>query len=146
MMFADALIYLPQDILLKVDRASMACSLETRAPFLDRQVVELAFAMPRHWHRHGIKGKRMLKKAFAEYLPENIWQRRKQGFGVPIHDWFRGDAGDELEHLLKSVDAPLVPAGVQQLLQQHQSGQRDHGYRLWSIYIYLLWLQQRKVS
>ncbi|WP_457576234.1 asparagine synthase (glutamine-hydrolyzing) [Desulfomarina sp.] len=143
MMYADALVYLPQDILLKVDRASMACSLETRAPFLDRQVLELAFSMPRPWHRRGMRGKRMLRSSFSGYLPQNIWQRRKQGFGVPIHGWFRGEAGDELEHLLQSVDSPLVANKVLKLLQQHRSGQRDHGYRLWSIFVYLVWKSRR---
>jgi len=85
MMFADALIYLPQDILVKVDRASMASSLETRAPFLDTAVVELAFSFPRRWHRSGVSGKKMLKETFSDLLPKSLWHRRKQGFGVPIH-------------------------------------------------------------
>ena len=72
MMCADALIYMPQDILLKVDRASMAHSLEVRAPFLDRAVVELAFALPGHWHRRRFAGKRLLKEAFRDYLPGSI--------------------------------------------------------------------------
>ncbi len=139
MMFADALIYLPQDILLKVDRASMSCSLETRAPFLDRDVVELAFSLPRPWHRSGMSGKKMLRRAFSDLLPETIWNRRKQGFGVPIHDWFRQDLGREFEALLGEDPGPLHRAEVLQLLEQHRQGTRDHGYRLWSMYIYLLW-------
>ncbi|NOQ46771.1 MAG: asparagine synthase (glutamine-hydrolyzing) [Desulfobulbaceae bacterium] len=137
MMTADALIYLPQDILLKVDRASMSCSLETRAPFLDRKVVELAFSLPRSWHRHGMRGKRMLHDGFQDFLPEAIWKRRKQGFGVPIHNWFREALGDELEELVVSIDSPINEKTVRQYLQQHRQKQRDHGYRLWSIYIYL---------
>lgn len=143
MMIADALVYLPQDILLKVDRAAMACSLETRAPFLDRQVVELAFSLPRVWHRHGMRGKRMLHDSFQDILPETIWQRRKQGFGVPIHNWFREALGDELEELLVSTDSPVNEKIVRRLLQQHRQKHRDHGYRLWSIYIYLLWKEKR---
>ena len=142
MMTADALVYLPQDILLKVDRASMASSLETRAPFLDRRVVELAFSLPRTWHRSGMRGKRMLYDSFHDMLPETIWKRRKQGFGVPIHAWFREEPGRELEELLNTVDSPINPTTVCQLLHQHRAGQRDHGYRLWSIYIYLLWRQK----
>ncbi len=145
MMTADALIYLPQDILLKVDRASMACSLESRAPFLDRQVVELAFSLPRAWHRRGMSGKRMLHDAFVDILPERIWQRRKQGFGVPIHHWFREGLGDELVELLSTLESPVNSDKTLQLLAQHQKKQRDHGYRLWSIYIYLLW-QEKQVS
>jgi asparagine synthase (glutamine-hydrolysing) len=143
MMFADALIYLPQDILVKVDRASMGNSLESRAPFLDRDVVELAFSLPRKWHRSGFLGKKMLRQAFADILPDTIWNRRKQGFGVPIHDWFRNELGDELEQLLTQKQTPMNSPQVLQLLQQHRQGLRDHGYRLWCLYIYLLWQKNR---
>jgi asparagine synthase (glutamine-hydrolysing) len=140
MMVADASVYLPQDILVKVDRAAMAHSLETRAPLLDSRVVQLAFSLPRPWHRRWFSGKHMLRRAFADYLPNRIWQRRKQGFGVPIHDWFRADVGEELLGLLASEkDTPLNHDGVRQLLDEHRSRKRDHGHRLWSIYIYLLW-------
>ncbi|MBI5894568.1 MAG: asparagine synthase, partial [Desulfobacterales bacterium] len=84
MMAADALVYLPQDILAKVDRAGMAFSLEVRSPFLDRRVVELAFSLPRHWHRWGLMGKRMLRDTFQDLLPAWVWRRRKHGFGVPV--------------------------------------------------------------
>lgn len=142
MMCADALVYLPQDILLKVDRASMASSLEARAPFLDRQVVELAFSLPRSWHRYGMVGKRMLRDSFIDFLPDAIWKRRKQGFGVPIHEWFRGKVGEELARLLREIASPVDPIVADRFLEQHRSKQRDHGYRLWSIYVYLVWKQQ----
>jgi len=145
MMFADALIYLPQDILVKVDRASMAHSLETRAPFLDRRVVELAFSLPRDWHRRGASGKRMLRETFADRLPDSLWRRRKQGFGVPIHAWFRGSLGDRLLALAhEDTDGPLDAPAVARLLAAHRSGGRDHGYRLWVLYAYLLWRRQRR--
>ncbi|MCB1889288.1 MAG: asparagine synthase (glutamine-hydrolyzing) [Rhodocyclaceae bacterium] len=145
MMQADALVYLPQDILVKVDRASMACSLESRAPFLDREVVELAFSMPRHWHRRGTRGKRMLQQAFASRLPDGIWQRRKQGFGVPIHSWFRGALGERLAKLARDAgDGVLEPTAVDALLDAHRAGRRDHGYRLWTLYAYLLWRQNAR--
>ncbi len=139
MMAADALIYLPQDILVKVDRASMCWALEARAPFLDRDVVELAFSLPRSWHRSGLSGKKMLRQAAGDLLPDTIWNRRKQGFGVPIHDWFRQDLGREFEELLAKDSGPINQAEALQLLAQHRQGARDHGYRLWSLYIYLLW-------
>lgn len=142
MMVSDALVYLPQDILLKVDRASMAYSLEARAPFLDREVVELAFALPRRWHRRRGAGKRMLRQSCAELLPASIWRRRKQGFGVPIHHWFRAELGTRLETLLSDTDGhPFNAPAVLQMLAAHRRRQRDHGYRLWSIYVYLLWRQ-----
>jgi asparagine synthase (glutamine-hydrolysing) len=139
MMLADALIYLPQDVLLKVDRASMAYSLETRAPFLDTQVVEFAFSLPRTWHRRYFTGKRMLKNSFKDILPADIWKRRKQGFGVPVHIWFCGRLGQELERLAHDVESPLHLNSVMEILDSHRKGIRDNGYRLWQIYIYLLW-------
>jgi asparagine synthase (glutamine-hydrolysing) len=144
MMAADALIYLPQDILVKVDRASMGCSLEARAPFLDRDVVELAFSLPRCWHRSGLSGKKMLRLACGDLLPDNIWTRRKQGFGVPIHDWFRQELGRELEELLAEDSGPVCRTTALGLLEQHRQGARDHGYRLWSLYIYLLWKREMR--
>ncbi len=145
MMFADALIYLPQDILTKVDRASMANSLETRAPFLDTQVVELAFSMPRRWHRRGFSGKKMLRESFADFLPESLWNRRKQGFGVPIHSWFRGGLGDRLIALAnENADGPISVKAVSDLLAIHRGGARDYGYRLWVLYSYLLWRSHKR--
>ncbi|VAW44885.1 Asparagine synthetase [glutamine-hydrolyzing], partial [hydrothermal vent metagenome] len=145
MMFSDALIYLPQDILTKVDRASMANSLETRAPFLDRSVVELAFSMPRHWHRRGFSGKRMLREAFSDFLPISLWKRRKQGFGVPVHSWFRGGLGDRLMVLAnENADSPLSSKVISRLLAAHRDGRRDYGYRLWSLYSYLLWRSHKR--
>ncbi|HEC05573.1 MAG TPA: asparagine synthase (glutamine-hydrolyzing) [Thiolapillus brandeum] len=144
MMFADALVYLPQDVLTKVDRASMAHSLETRAPLLDRKVVELAFSLPRHWHRGYLGGKKMLRTAFSDLLPSSIWTRRKQGFGVPIHAWFRGKLGDRLLTLAQeNADGPLSTTAVSELLEAHRHGGRDHGYRLWVLYSYLLWRSNR---
>jgi asparagine synthase (glutamine-hydrolysing) len=140
MMVADALIYLPQDILTKVDRASMAYSLEARCPFLDREVVELAFSLPCPWHRRGYRGKRMLQMTFGDIVPHTVWQRRKQGFAVPVHQWFRGALGDTLMELVAAQPAlPVSRSCVLSLLEAHRSGQRDHGYRLWGIYLYLLW-------
>lgn len=140
MLLGDALVYLPQDILVKVDRASMAASLEARAPFLDRRVVELAFSLPRPWHLRAGRGKRMLRDAFAELLPEWLWRRRKQGFGVPIHAWFRGSLGDcTLALARRHADGPLALPFIESLLSEHRSGIRDHGYRLWLIHAYLVW-------
>lgn len=140
MMRADALVYLPQDILTKVDRASMASSIEARAPFLDHKVVELAFSLPSSYHRYGLSGKRMLKAAFNDILPEWIWKRRKQGFAIPVHQWFRQELGSSLSKLLgESINSPLNMNFVESLLAEHKSGTRDHGYRLWLIYAYLIW-------
>jgi asparagine synthase (glutamine-hydrolysing) len=146
MMAADTLIYLPQDILVKVDRATMAYSLEARAPFLDRAVVELAFSLPRDWHRRDMRGKIMLRDTFPALLPRAIWWRRKQGFGVPIHQWFRENLGKHLEILLADTKSPLSPTHVNNMLAAHRLRWRDHGYRLWGIYVYLLWQHRRQIS
>ena len=142
MMVADALIYLPQDILVKVDRASMAYSLEARSPFLDRAVVELAFSLPREWHRRGFSGKRMLRESFPQLLPSKIWERRKQGFAVPVDAWFKGGLRHELQECLDGTDSPINASYVSSMLEENMAGRRDHGHRLWSVYIYLLWRQQ----
>lgn len=144
MLIADAAIYLPQDILVKVDRSSMSSSLEARTPFLDRKVVELAFSFPYRWHRRGMKGKRMLYEAFNDMLPAEVWSRRKKGFGMPVHDWFRADLGQRLEALLADDPGPFVAENVLTFLGEHRSRKRDHGYRLWQIYIYLLWKQRAR--
>jgi asparagine synthase (glutamine-hydrolysing) len=144
MMVADGLVYLPQDILAKVDRASMAYSLESRCPFLDRDVVELAYSLPRAWHRDHFNGKRLLRDSFAQLLPRSVLNRRKQGFAVPVHDWFRQDLAGELETLLHHSTSPLSHEYVMAMLANHRAGRRDHGYRLWGIYIYLLWLTAQK--
>lgn len=145
MMLADALIYLPQDILLKVDRASMAHSLEARAPFLDRQVVEFSFGLPPAWHRSGLSGKRMLHDAFKDLLPASIWQRRKQGFGVPLGQWFLGGLSGDLLRLVER-DSDLVSASaVHRLVAEHKERRRDHGLKLWQVYVFLLWHTGRNI-
>jgi asparagine synthase (glutamine-hydrolysing) len=139
MMHADACIYLPQDILVKVDRASMAHSLEARAPFLDSNLVNLAFSLPTHWHRHGLSGKRMLRKAFSRSLPNSVWNRRKQGFGVPIHSWFRGTLNEQLLALAQHERGLLSANAIAKLLKEHVELGRDHGHRLWTVFAYLFW-------
>lgn len=137
MLYGDALVYLPQDILLKVDRASMAYGLETRAPFLDHRVVELAFSRPVNQHVSLGNGKRWLKSAFYNRLPEGIWNRRKQGFGVPVNDWFRGTLGEVLRTRLREHAGPIDRAVALRYLDEHQYKGRDHGYRLWLLHSYL---------
>lgn len=136
----DVTIYLPQDILTKVDRAAMAHSIEARAPFLDRTVAELALSLPSSHHHRGLKGKRLLRETFADLLPKAIWSRRKQGFAVPVHRWFRNGLQKQLRDLLEANrHLPISSAFTHQLIAEHEKGHRDHGYRLWNLYIYLLW-------
>ena len=87
----------------------------------------------------------MLRRSFDNMLPATIWRRRKQGFGVPIHKWFRAQLGAELENLLSQTSTCLDKSRVTHLLNEHRRGLRDHGYRLWGIYVYLL-CKQRHLS
>jgi asparagine synthase (glutamine-hydrolysing) len=139
MMATDAAVHLPQDILQKVDRASMAHGLEVRSPFLDNGLAEFAWSLPREWHRRGLTGKRMLKAAFADELPADIWSRRKQGFAVPLSAWFREGLSDHTLALARSVNHPLHLPALQRLIQEHRSGRRDHGHFLWAVHTWLTW-------
>lgn len=142
MMLRDLLVYLPQDILQKVDRASMAHSLEARAPFLDSAVARLAVGQPVARHRPGLRGKALLRGAFSDLLPDWLWRRRKQGFGVPVHAWFRGALDADLDGLLAGGDAPVERRAVREFVAEHAAGRRDHGYRLWNLYVYLVWRER----
>jgi asparagine synthase (glutamine-hydrolysing) len=146
-MVSDLLTYLPGDLLVKVDLASMAHSLECRAPFLDHRVVELAAAMPldrKLRYRPG-RSKVVLKKAFADLLPPPIRTRRKMGFGVPIGRWFRTELKDELRSIL--LDPATLGRGVfreetvQTLVLEHIEGRREHGPRLWALVMLELWFR-----
>jgi len=142
MMVADTLIYLPQDVLLKVDRASMAHSLEVRAPLLDHHLVEFAFSLSRRAHRRGHAGKRLLREALPRLLPAQLWRRRKQGFGVPVHQWLKGELGDELESMSERLQTPVSRSFVAGLLATHRAGKRDNSARLWNLYVYYLFHAQ----
>jgi len=140
MMFNDAHVYLPQDIHTKVDRASMSHSIETRAPFMDHKVVELAFSFPLEWQLSWKMNKPMLHQAFNGLLPDHIWKRRKQGFAVPISEWFRGNMGRQFIELLEGSESQLININaIKHLYFDHSTGKKDNGHRLWLFYVYLLW-------
>lgn len=144
----DLQSYLPCDLNTKVDMASMKHSLEVRQPFLDHHVVELAASLPGTWKIAAGKGKRILRETFAALLPREIWTRRKQGFGVPLDHWFRGPLAALTKETLLSEAALsrglFEKAYVQELVEQHISGQFDHAYRLWSLLVLELWFQRWK--
>lgn len=143
MMLSDSFVYLPQDILTKVDRASMHSSLEARAPFLDSSVVELALSLPVEWTHGWTYSKKIIGSAFSDYLPGDVWKRNKQGFAVPISRWFREELGASLERLLStSISTVINPNGILKLLRAHRAGSADYGYRLWLVYVYLLWKEK----
>jgi asparagine synthase (glutamine-hydrolysing) len=146
-MVADILMYLAGDLLVKVDLASMAHSLECRGPFLDHRVVELAAAMPLN-HKLQVRSGRskiVLKRAFADLLPAPIKTRAKMGFGVPISRWFRGELRDELRSVL--LDPVCLNRGlfrpdtIRDLVDEHIEGKREHSYRLWALLMLELWFR-----
>ena len=142
----DIATYLPGDLLYKADIASMACSLELRAPFLDHEVIELGLALPDSLKSRGKRGKVALRRAFAADLPPEILGLGKRGFGVPVAQWFRTDlrelAGDVLLGERASSRGLFRRAAVETLLTDHVAGRADNGARLWSLVMLELWQQE----
>jgi asparagine synthase (glutamine-hydrolysing) len=128
--------YLPDDLLIKNDRSSMATSLETRAPFLDHWLVEMVSTIPLNLKLKGSTTKYILKQIALDLLPPEIVNRPKHGFGVPLSAWLRKDASAVRETLLsrEARQRGLFDiAAVETLINEHVSGRRDHGQRLWSL-------------
>jgi asparagine synthase (glutamine-hydrolysing) len=143
MQYLDINFYMAEDILTKVDRAAMAVSLETRAPFLDPRVGQFAASIPADYKLRGRKGKYILKKAVEGLLPSEILSRPKKGFGIPIAEWLKG----RLNPLLNDKLAPkrLYDQGifeseyVQRLIKEHESGKASHHKELWTLLVFQLW-------
>src|SRR5262249_48936733 len=132
--YVDVKTYLPDDILVKVDRASMAVSLEVRAPFLDHHMMELAASMPSSLKLRGRTGKYILKKAMSPVLPHDVLYRPKQGFAVPLDRWFRKELKDmAYAEILGEADGILDPKALRRIWDQHQSGAYDRSAQLWTV-------------
>ncbi|HEY3027444.1 MAG TPA: asparagine synthase (glutamine-hydrolyzing) [Pyrinomonadaceae bacterium] len=145
-LLTDTMTYLPNDLLVKVDIASMAVSLEARSPFLDHHLIEFAASLPAKMKLRGLTTKYLLKNVLKKILPSENLTRRKMGFGVPIGHWFRGSLrGFLLETLLseKSLARDLFnPASVKRIVEEHVSGRRDHAHQLWTLLMLELWFQR----
>ena len=146
MMRFDFETYLPEDVLTKVDRMSMAHSIESRVPLLDNNVIDFAATLPARFKIRDGRRKHVLKAALETVVPASILSRRKQGFGIPLGTWFRGGLTDVFSDVL---DAPATrqrgyfePAFVKRLLREHMSGDRDHTLRLWQLLVFELWHRQ----
>jgi len=141
--YVDAATYLPDDILVKLDRAAMAASLEGRVPLLDYRVVEHAWSLPAEMRLAHGKGKRLLRRVLARYVPEAMFERPKMGFGVPIGRWLRGPvrdwAADLLDPARLKADGIIDPAPVASAWAEHQSGRRDWQYPIWTVLMFQAW-------
>ena len=144
-LYVDIMTYLPDDLLVKIDIATMANSLEARSPFLDHKLMEFAASLPSHLKLRGLTGKYILKKSLKELLPPAIRRRSKMGFGVPMSRWFRNELKSYLSEVLLS-EASLKRGYfredyIRQLLNEHGAGHSDHGNRLWALLNLELWQQ-----
>lgn len=146
MMYVDTRLYLPDDVLVKVDRAAMSVALETRVPLLDPQVAQAAWSIPLHVHLRDGRGKWVLRQLLERHVPRELFDRPKMGFGVPIGRWLRRElkewAGDLLATARLRREGFLEPALIERRWRQHQSGAADWSTALWIVLMYQSWLEE----
>ena len=145
-MLVDQMTYLPNDLLVKVDIASMANSLECRSPFLDHKVIEFAASLPESLKISGVETKSFLKKVAARLVPKEAIYRRKMGFGVPVGKWFRGEMKGFVQEVLLSEESlnrgVIRPEMLKKYVDEHTSGDRDHAFRILALLMLELWYQR----
>jgi asparagine synthase (glutamine-hydrolysing) len=150
MQYLDTLTYLPDDILTKVDRASMAVALEARVPLLDHRVIEAAWRLPLETKLREGNGKWLLRQILAKYVPKNAFERPKMGFGVPIDHWLRGPLRGWAEHLLEESrlrqQGLLNPAPIRERWKEHLSGTTNWAYPLWDVLMLQSWLDRNTAA
>jgi asparagine synthase (glutamine-hydrolysing) len=143
MQYLDTLTYLPDDILTKVDRASMAVGLEVRVPLLDHRIVELSWRLPRKFKLRGGTSKWLLRQIAYKHVPKALLERPKMGFGVPIDHWLRGPLKSWAEDLLQPSALDRVglldPAPIAKKWAEHQSGTRNWQHCLWNVLMFESW-------
>ena len=146
MTYLELKLRLPELLLMRVDKMTMAASIEARVPFLDHRLVEYAMGVPRALKVEGRSGKHILKRALEEVLPRDVLYRRKRGFGAPVEDWFRGPSAAELE--ARVMDSPLRRRDfldysfVARLFDEHRRGARERGFHLWALLNLSLWYER----
>ena len=145
-LLTDTMTYLPNDLLVKMDIASMTVSLEARSPFLDHHLMEFAASLPERLKLRGMTTKYLLKRILKKFVPAENLTRPKMGFGVPIGHWFRGRMQSFLRETLLSERAlsrgMFNPDAVRQLVDQHVDNKADHEHRLWALLMLELWFQR----
>ena len=145
-LLADQMTYLPNDLLVKVDIASMANSLEARAPFLDHKVIEFAASLPESLKMRGFETKSLLKKVAARLVPKEVIYSRKMGFGVPVGKWFRSEMKEFVREVLlaqKALGRGIIrPEMMEKYVVEHTSGARDHAFQVWTLLMLELWFQR----
>jgi asparagine synthase (glutamine-hydrolysing) len=148
MMLADSISFLPDDILAKVDRVSMAVSLEVRAPFLDHRVFEFAARLPYAMKIRKGRGKWLLRRVVEQYLPKHLFERPKKGFSLPMGEWLRGPLREWAEDLLDPArlrsEGYFQADAVQTLWQEHISRQREVSHHIWAVLMFQSWLDEWK--
>jgi asparagine synthase (glutamine-hydrolysing) len=146
LLYVDTRFYLPNDMLAKVDRMSMAHGLEARVPFLDHELVEFAARLPPHFKLRKGVGKYILRKVMADRLPPSTLSRRKEGFNIPVAKWLRGDLSDLLQDTLSTTKLNAVGIwkahNIQKMIVDHQARRRDYGHQLWGLLTFMLWWGQ----
>ncbi|MBI4655130.1 MAG: asparagine synthase (glutamine-hydrolyzing) [Elusimicrobia bacterium] len=147
LLYADFRTYLPECLMTKMDIASMANSLETRSPFLDHKLIEFVYRLPGKFKLRGFsKTKWILKETFKDFLPHKIYKRGKQGFGIPVGPWFRGELKDYWASICLGEKAVkrgyFKKESLERIFTEHQTRKRDHGYRMWALLMLELWHRQ----
>ncbi len=146
----DQKYFLPDDILAKVDRMSMAHSIEVRPPFLDHRIVEFAATLPAHFKLNGARQKIVLKKLMSSKLPSHVFRQKKMGLDIPAHEWLRGPLRPLLLDTMNSAKSEFGhlfrPAEIDRLVQQHLARHANLGYHLWGLMILFLWMRQWKIQ